>query len=1692
MFEGVRFSNFELDKKIYEGSSSVIYKTKPQEGIPNTILKILKSDSFIEREIVRFHQEFSVSKKINSPYVTKVFNLIKDKNTIALAIEDIDAQSITVWLADHPPSLIEGLHIAITICKGMSDIHKAKIVHKDISSSHIIWNRKTNQVKINNFGIANILTKEITKPHIPSKLEGNLLYMSPEQTGRMNRPVDYRTDFYSFGVTLYEIFVGKLPFTSADPLELIYSHIAKTPIPPQNINLEIPPALSQIIIKLMQKEPENRYQTAYGIECDLIEILNQYQNSGSFSEFILASKDLNNSFIMPSKLYGRESDLAQLKHAFKKVCKGNMGLSLIKGYSGVGKTSLVHELYRPLAIARGRYTSGKFDQYNRSVPYSAFTTAFNGFCAQILEEPTEKITLWNERILSIVGKNGRVLTEIIPNLIKIIGPQPVLSTIDPQSAKNRFNEVFFNFVSVLCSPQEPMVLFLDDLQWADHASLDLLKLLLMQMRIKGLHLIGAYRDNEVESNHPLMLMLDEIKRAGQTYDILSLDNLTKNDITNLVSETLLLTKKQVNPMVSLIYNKTLGNAFYVTEFFKNLYLTGLLRYRNQKWEWDLNEINKQNTSDNVVDFMANLVKRLEPETQNAIMMAACIGNTFDLETLSITLHSVIDLPKMLHQIFPAIEAGIIIPKNDVYKNIGITDVNGAMVTFNFQHDRVQQASYSLIKIQDKPNIHQNIGKQLLHYSLKTKTSEERLFEIVSHLQKSISVVDNKEEQIQIAELNNRAGIKARAASAYKESSEYFLQAQKLLPKDCFKSHYELAFNIYLQLANSYYLNGQFEDSNALYPILIKCAKSKMDVVKVKIVQMDDYHLQGDYKKAIEIQKQALTLLDEPFPKKDKIESAIVGELVETPTFLANRTTENLLHANEISSPEVLAKLRVLVGMLMSAYLVSQDDIVQWCSIKMTNLTLKFGNSEFASFAYVQYGYICVLRLNKYTKGYEFGKLAIHLADQYPNLEMRGKVYFNFALFVNHWTQHISTSTDLFRTAYRLSLDSGDWTYAVYAAANIISNLLIEGKPCQDIEKEAQKYFDFLKAKAEVGFNSFFLPGGYVPLLNLIGRTKSDDSFDCMYLNEKKLLNTLGKLPIVKAWYYSAKIRSLFLFRCFDKATLLIDKADIVHDGVPAQIKIAESYFYSCLIITATFNQLRDKVAKQYNLDLFEKYKNALKYWAAQCPVNFLHKWLLIRAEESWLKNSNYNETLSLYDLAFEEAKKAGYLNNAALAQELKGRFWLQQNQAEYGLIHLRQAYKLYQEWGALAKVAQLAKEFPKINEIIIEKSATQKLIHSEVFTNTEIDYHCVYKLAQSLSQNLEWTKLISSGLTIIMENIGANRSILFLKKNSGWSIGAIGWIDANTGNVIVDCKKKESLKKTTHYPRTIINVVKNSLEIINIDSVNIPIEFSEDTFLQTKRDFSIICAPIKLGDQFTGIIYLENEFTSRAFSENRETMLKIVLSQFAISMENSRLFTSEQKSIRLYERALNIKRMNKQYALERKKIDLFLNQMAFFDQVTGLANHAQLTAVCDKMLKRAQRYKERIAVFFIDLDHFKLINDTYGHAVGDEVLKKVAGSLNASFRVSDISARIGGDEFVVVLNNISSSIEAKQLANKFLNSVNKTITITKHKILVQASIGISIFPDHGNNLETLLKKADFAMYQAKESGRNNVHMFHEK
>jgi serine/threonine protein kinase len=687
--------------QIYESANSRVYRGVRDRDGEFVILKVLKEDYPTPEELRRYKQEYAITRNLNCTGVIKTYGLEPHQRSLMIVLEDFGASSLKLFMQERSLSLTEFLRIAIATTESLGHIHAANVIHKDINPSNIVLNPETGVAKIIDFGISTQLSRENPTFKNPAILEGTLAYMSPEQTGRMNRLLDYRTDFYSLGVTYYELLTGQLPFMTTDVLELVHCHIAKQPLAPDQVKAEIPPLISEIVLRLMAKNAEERYQSAWGIKADLETCLQQLNIHDRIAEFPLGRHDISDRFQVPQKLYGREAELQTLLVAFERVSQGRVEMMLVAGYSGIGKSALVQEIYKPVTEKRGYFITGKFDQFQRNIPYSAIVSALQGLVRQLLSETEAQLQHWRSQLLAALETNGQVIIDVIPELELIIGQQSQQSEIVELGAtesQNRFNLVFQNFLRVFCTCEHPLVIFLDDLQWVDSATLKLIELMIRDAQMQYLFLIGAYRDNEVSSTHPFRLTLETLSKQEVIIHQITLAPLSHNPLGQLLAETLHNQPNTVRPLVDLLLLKTEGNPFFVNEFLKTLYSENLLTFdvESLSWEWDLTQIQAKEITDNVVELMVGKLKKLPETTQQVLRLAACVGLEFDLSTLAIICES---LPAQLYpNLVTAMRAGLVLPVSELNPELLIQD-------YKFLHDRVQQAAYGLIDENQRQLVH---------------------------------------------------------------------------------------------------------------------------------------------------------------------------------------------------------------------------------------------------------------------------------------------------------------------------------------------------------------------------------------------------------------------------------------------------------------------------------------------------------------------------------------------------------------------------------------------------------------------------------------------------------------------------------------------------------------------------------------------------------------------------------------------------------------------------------------------------------------------------------------------------------------------------------------------------------------------------------------------------------------------------
>lgn len=1500
---------YQIWTKIHESANSRVYQgIREWDHLP-LIFKILKKDYPTPEEITRYKLEYEITRGLSLEGVIQAYGLQQYQSTFVIILEDFGGESLTKIIATRRFSLIEFLKLAIQITEILSEIHTANIIHKDINPSNIVLNLETQQLKIIDFGISTARSRETLTLKNPTVLEGTLAYISPEQTGRMNRSVDYRTDFYSLGATFYQLLTHRLPFESSDALELIHYHLALEPVPPHIIDPGIPMIVSEIVLKLLAKTAEERYQSAWGIKTDLEQCLIQLQHTGQIEPFLLAQQDISDKFHIPEKLYGREREVETLLAAIARVAGNKDGqrvnrensislhprgdlfssqveMMLIAGYSGIGKSVLVQEIYKPITQQRGYFISGKFDQYQRNIPYFAIAQAFESLIKQLLTEDELHLCQWRDKLLTALGSNSRVITQVIPTLELIVGNQPDVPVLPPTEAQNRFNQVFQNFIRVFTQSEHPLVIFLDDLQWADNASLKLIQLLATSTEKQSLLLMGAYRDNEVNTAHPLILMVEEIRQAGAVVNQLYLTALSLPDINQLIADTLHCQPESSLPLAELVQLKTGGNPFFINEFLKSLYTEGLVEFDRQtkKWQWSIELIQNRGITDNIVELMARKIQKLNEKTQQVLQLSACIGNSFDLETLAFAAE--LSQREAAQALGVAIAEGLILPMSNDYKSVEL-DVplpGRSQIEYKFAHDRIQQAAYSLIPEAKQRIIHLQLGQCLLQ-NTPAEQREQKIFDITNQLNLGKALIQQQSERDELVELNCLAGNKASASAAYNSALQYFQTSLALLAEDCWQRQYELTLKLYIKAAEAEYLNIHFERANILAQMALSNTANLLDRVKVYELQMQICMAQLEMVKATEIGLQVLEQLGISLVILEQ-EDSLVIELPSLTTLSA---------ISVMTDPYKLSAMQIL-KMLCSSAFMAKPEISPQIIITMINLCIEHGNSPLSAFAFGMYG-LLLSATGSINEGYHAGKVALELLEIFNTRELTAKIYNLFNSNIRAWKEHVRNSIAPLQEAVQIGLETGDIEWAGYAAANLCSYMFFSEENLASTVQQQAIYID-LCIKIQQDIPTHFTQIWRQLGLNLCGLAQDKYRLIGESFDETRMLPRLiaVKSGTVLYIFYVAKTILLYHFDEYDQALKQAQLAQQQAGAAFGFMQVAILNFYHSLALLADYSEVQPNYQQTY-LQEVEANQKQMQFWAHHAPMNYLHKWHLVEAERYQVLDQAV-EAMDAYDRAIALARENEYLQEEALANELAAKFHLANNRMTIAKAYLQEAKYAYLRWGASAKVQDLERRYPQLLELRSERTRTGKVDTTEsAATKLEaLDLETVLKASQAIASEILLDKLLAKLMTILIENAGAQTGYLILPTQDEWRVEAMGSIGNETVAVLQSISLESiSVDSTPYLPTALINYVVRTQESIVLDNAAQFGNFQSEPWIVQHQSKSILCAPLLNQRKLTGIVLLENNLTTSAFTPDRIEIFRLLSTQAAISIDNARLLKQEEE-----------------------------------------------------------------------------------------------------------------------------------------------------------------------------------------------------
>jgi predicted ATPase/signal transduction histidine kinase len=1435
-------------------------------GLAPILLVTAKDTSLASLE--RLEHENALKRELDVAWAARPIELCRYNDRLTLVLEDPGGEPLDRQLG-RLLEVTEFLRIAIPLAGALRRVHARGLIHKDIKPANVLVNVASGDVWLTGFGIAVHVPRERLGPEAPAVIAGTLAYMAPEQTGRMNRSIDARSDLYSLGITFYQMLTGSLPFSATDPMEWVHCHIARQPTPPDE-RAAIPGPIAAIVMKLLSKTAEERYQTAAGVEADLRKCLAAWGSGARIDPFPLATQDASDRLLIPERLYGREHEIEALLASFERiVADGTPELVLVSGYSGVGKSSVVHELQKVLVPPRGLFASGKFDQYQRDIPYATLAQAFKSLVRSLLGRSEAELRSWRDALREALGSNGELIVNLIPELELVIGPQRPVPNLPPQDAQNRFRRVFTQFLDVFARREHPLVLFLDDLQWLDAATLDLLEHVITCAEVQHLLLVGAYRDNEVGPSHPLMSTLDAIRSTGARVHEIMLAPLGLDDVSRLVADCLHCECAHARPLAKLMREKTGGNPFFAIQFFSALAEEKLLVFdpATRAWQWDINRIRAHTYSDNVVDLMAEKLKRLSASTQEALKQFACLGNVAAVDILTLfhgeteaTTHAALR---------EAVHAGLLFRLDSAY---------------TFLHDRIQQAAYSLIPEERRAEVHLALGRVLRS---RTNASElaERLFDVANQFNRGAARLVDREEKAQVATINLRAGRKAKASAAYASACAYFSAGITLLEDQDWGSQHELTFSLWLERAQCELLTGQFDKAAQLIRELLQRAASNVEFADASCLKVQLHVVMGEYPQAVRGALTCARLFDIDLPAHPTFEQ-VRAEYEKLHQTLNERTIESLIELPMMTTdPELHAAMQVLSVLASPAYFT---DFHLFClfACRMVRISMQHGMSGAAAHGCAVVGFILGPFFHRYDEGYRFAKLACDLVEKHGFVAYEAKV--NYAMgTVAFWTQPTSSAIDSMRATFRSAIETGDLTFACYGLFQSITGLLLRNDPLDAVWRESEVALDFAW-RAKYGDAVDIIRSQQHFVATMQGRTARVSTFSDAQIDEATFESQLtgDRMTLMICWYWILKLKLRFLSGDHAAALAAADKAKPLLPAAAAQIQLLDYFFYAALTVTALFETASDDEQTGWR-ELLTMHREQLREWSDNCPRTFGDKHALVSAEIARIEGRD-TEAMRLYEQAIESTLENGFIQNEGLAHELAAGFFLSRGSHTAGRAHLEAARNCFARWGAHGKIRQLEQLHPYLREKPIPASSTATFGAPA----EQLDVSTVIKASQAVSSEIEVGRLIETLMRIAIEHAGAERGLLIFLPSQGPQIEA----EAMTIHGSVAVTLRQAAAVPAELPESVLNYMIRTRESVVLDDATKSTLSSADAYVLQRRPRSVLCLPLVKQAKLVGALYLENNLTPCAFTADRIAVLELLASQAAISLENARLYSDLQRS----------------------------------------------------------------------------------------------------------------------------------------------------------------------------------------------------
>lgn len=1694
-----RLSDFEL---VHESQHSQVWRAYSTTDGTRFALKIAPNVGNGSPRALHLHNEFLVGQRLDHPNVIKYIALEQLNNLPVLIMKYVDGCPMHALLSnDSHFSVDRFLLFAIQLTEAVEHLHAHQVIHKQINPNNVMIERE--RAVLADLGAASRLRSEQTSTFAIDMHDAHLSYIAPEQTGRMNRLVDDRVDLYALGATFFHMLTGAPPFQGQDALELVYCHIAKQPAPVDQINSDAPKAIVEIVDRLLRKNAEDRYQSAKGLLADLVRCRDTLTQCGKVSEFQVAQRDAPGRLRVPANLYGRSADRTRLIKAFTQTVDGPTQLVLVSGPSGIGKTALVNEIHRPVVQSKGAFVRGKFDQLNRSTPFSAVANAFSALIESVLCEPDSVIETARIRLLEKLASEGRVLLEVLPGLERLIGPQPEVHPLAGTQAERRFLRVFTNFVATVCTAERPLVIFIDDLQWADTASLVLAEKLLSE--VKYLLVIGAYRSNEVQAGHPVLDVIARITESGVPVTRLQLSELKLGEVTSLVCDALRMRDAAAHPLAALLHQRSGGNPFFITQILGKLFDEEHVRPGdsvNAPARFDMTQIESLTLTDDVIEFMTQRLAEMPDATRDALRFAACVGNAFNLSDLT----AVLEMPyaKLARALWPALQAGMLLPLDETYKiylDRAATRIDNIKIAsrYRFLHDRVQQGAYALIPESKKAETHFRIGSRWWHH-LGDDTDNKLVFETASHLNRGRAFFETTPSGAtwrgRLRELNLRAGLRATNASAHEAAFSFLQSGLSCISDEDWDANHETTYELHYHAAESAVLTTRFDEAESLYAIANPRVRTPLEEARMVRLQATHYQLQGRNRDAIAILRDGITRAGWKVPDSAQaVDAAIHAEVATIFGFVTTRGVDALLDLPTMTDPLSTELMGMLQVLFYAGYRSGETQTGLLALCRMTTWSMEHGNCEMSPFGYVGFGLVCTARLGDYTTAYAFGKTAIELSERTGDIDARGMTNYIFASDVVGWSRPLRDAMQYYDEAYRYGFEADNLLTVGFFMQQSATEQFAFGMNLDDLVTRAEQHAHHLGRIGAIDSLNALRVGAIAPARNLMeGDSTATALLDHADFSEHDFLTSYAQKPYYLAWYFQSQMRLRVIWQHEEHYPDLLAQLNVVLEKVPSHANKLPASVSHCALMHLALARKSQGEQRQSHLEEADKLCDRLQVWRNACPDNVAHKWQLVMAETKRTLGL-HGEALDHYQHAVKGARDSLYLNEEALANELAGRFLLEWDKSDLAAVYLNAAYDCYVRWGARAKANALsaltgkpdsvARAVDEVRENDTPRNATEAGGPPPAADPQRFDVLSMIKVADSLAGIVDEHSLFARLAALLGENSGAETCALLQVENEQWTLRSLAQVEPTT---LGQGGAPRTLSAQDALPQGLINYVRRTLEPVIYDHENATQEhLLDDTYVQRVQPRSVLAMPIRCQGELMGVAYLENRLTGGVFTHERMPVMEFLCAQAGIALKNARLYSELQLHSETLEQQVAAR------TADLKEANLELATLAATDSLTGVPNRRSFEATLSEQWSAAQRTGRWVALISVDVDFFKAFNDHYGHPAGDACLRSVASAMRDSVRGNaDLVARLGGEEFGVVLPGANLR-QAAATAERLIATVERlciphaTSSVSDY---VTISIGVAgMQPGPGDDPSELMRRGDAALYRAKETGRNRSVVF---